>query len=60
MPSHPHFYHVERMYSSPDIDRGIKSRRMRWAGLEACMDTQEVYTNFGWKSSREESTWKII
>jgi hypothetical protein len=29
------------MYSSPNIDRG---RIMRWAGHEASIDAQEIYT----------------
>jgi hypothetical protein len=43
------------MYSSPNIDRG---RIMRWAGHAASIDAQNIYTNYGWKSSREVSTWK--
>jgi hypothetical protein len=28
---------LHKLYSSPDIIRQIKSRRMRWAGHVACM-----------------------
>jgi hypothetical protein len=28
---------LHNLYSSPDINRKIKSRRMRWAGHVACM-----------------------
>jgi hypothetical protein len=28
---------LHNLYSSPDISRQIKSRRMRWAGHVACM-----------------------
>jgi hypothetical protein len=32
------------MYSSPDIIRQVKSRRMRWAGHVACMEEErKVY-----------------
>ena len=32
------------LYSSPNIVRGIKSRRMRWAGHVACMgERRDVY-----------------
>jgi len=40
-------------YSSPNIVRVIKSRRMRWAGHVARMGRGEVYTGFwwGWKET---------
>jgi hypothetical protein len=28
---------LHKLYSSPDIIRQVKSRRMRWAGYVACM-----------------------
>jgi hypothetical protein len=31
----------------------IKSRRMRWAGHVACMETGEVHTGFWWRDLRE-------
>jgi hypothetical protein len=34
------------LYSSPNIVRVIKSRRMRWAGHVACMGREEVFTGF--------------
>jgi hypothetical protein len=36
------------LYSSPNIVRVIKSRRMRWAGHVARMGREEVYTWFWW------------
>jgi hypothetical protein len=39
-------YHL---YSSPDIVRVIKSRRMRWGGHVARM-VGEVFTGFGWEA----------
>jgi hypothetical protein len=37
---------VYNLYSSPNIVRVIKSRRMRWAGHVACMGRGEVFTGF--------------
>jgi hypothetical protein len=34
------------LYSSPNIIRVIKSRRLRWAGHVACMGREEVHTGF--------------
>jgi hypothetical protein len=42
------------LYSSPNIIRVIKSRRMRWAGYVARMgEKREVYTGFWWGDLRE-------
>jgi hypothetical protein len=38
------------LFSSPDIIRMIKSRRMRWAGHVACMRVREICTKFWLKS----------
>jgi hypothetical protein len=41
-------------YSSPDIIRQIKSRRMRWAGHVACMvEERKLYKVFRWESLKE-------
>jgi len=45
------------LYSSPDIIRQIKSRRMRWAGHVARMGEESVQ-GFGGKARRKETTWK--
>jgi hypothetical protein len=37
------------LYSSPDIMRGIKSRRMRWAGHAARMGGQEGAYRLWWE-----------
>jgi hypothetical protein len=47
----------ERLYSSPNINRRIKSRRMRWAGHVARMGDESVQ-GFGVKSLKKETTWK--
>jgi hypothetical protein len=45
------------LYSSPDIIRQIKSRRMRWAGHVARMG-EECIQGFDGKARRKETTWK--
>jgi hypothetical protein len=40
-------------YSSPNIIRVIKSRRMRWAGHVAVWGKREVHTGFWWGDLRE-------
>jgi hypothetical protein len=45
------------LYSSPDIIRQIKSRRMRWAGHVARMG-EECEQGFDGKARRKETTWK--
>jgi hypothetical protein len=49
---------LHRLYSSPNIVRVIKSRRMRWAGHVAHMGRREVFTGFDWEARREETTGK--
>ena len=41
------------LYSSPNIFRVIKSRRMRWAGHVARMGRRKAYTGFWWGNLRE-------
>jgi hypothetical protein len=48
---------LHNLYSSPDIIRQIKSRRMRWAGHEARMG-EECVQGFGGKARRKEVTCK--
>ena len=45
------------MYSSPNIIRVIKSRRMKWAGYVARMGERRVQ-GFGGETWGYESTWK--
>jgi len=40
------------LYSSPNIIRMIKSRRMSWAGHVARMGRREVYTGIWWEILR--------
>ena len=41
------------LYSSPNIGRVIKSRKMRWVGHLARMGRGEAYTGFWWGNLRE-------
>jgi PAS domain-containing protein len=41
------------LYSSPNIIRVSKSRRMRWAGQVARMGERDVHTGFWWGDLRE-------
>jgi len=41
-----HNEELNDLYCSPNIVRGIKSRRMRWAGHVARMGRGEAYTGF--------------
>jgi hypothetical protein len=45
------------LYSSSNIVRQIKSRRMRWAGHVARMG-EECVQGFDGKARRKENTWK--
>jgi hypothetical protein len=47
---------LHNLYSSPNIVRVIKSRRMGWAGHVARMG-REVCTGFWWGNLREEDRW---
>jgi hypothetical protein len=48
---------LHSLYSSPNIVRVIKSRRMRWAGHVARMGGGEMcLQGFGWDARRQETT----
>jgi hypothetical protein len=49
-----HIEDLHNLYSSPDIIRQIKSRRMRWAGHVARMgEERKLYRAFWWESPKE-------
>jgi hypothetical protein len=52
-----HNEELHNMYSSTNIMKQIKSRRMRWAGHVACMG-EKCVQRFGGKARRKESTRK--
>jgi hypothetical protein len=49
---------LHNLYSSPNIVRVIKSRRMRWAGHVARMGEGRGLQGFGWEARRQETTGK--
>jgi hypothetical protein len=48
-----HSEELHNLYSSPDIIRQIKSRRMRWERMG-----QKCVQGFDGKAIRKETTWK--
>jgi hypothetical protein len=48
-----HKEELNNLYSSSNIVRMIKSRRMRWAGHERVWGTGETYAGFCWGNLRE-------
>jgi hypothetical protein len=49
---------LHNLYSSPDIIRQIKSRRMQWAGHVAHVGVGETCAGFWWESRKEKTAWK--
>jgi hypothetical protein len=52
-----HSEELNNLYSTPDIIRQMKSRRMRWAGHVAHMGEECVHS-YGGKARRKETTRK--
>jgi hypothetical protein len=48
-----HNEELHNLYSSPDIIRQVKSRRMRWAGHVARMGEERKCTTFWWEIPKE-------
>jgi hypothetical protein len=48
-----HNEELHNLYSSPNIIRMIKSRRMRWAGHVARMGEKRVHIEYWWESQKE-------
>jgi hypothetical protein len=51
-----HNEELHNLYSSPDIIRQVKLRRMRWAGHVERMG--EKCTRFWWESPKEKDHWE--
>jgi len=57
-----HLLHNEDLhnfYFSQNIIRLIKSKRIRWVGHVACVRDEKYIQNFGQKSRRKETSWKM-
>ena len=52
-----HKEELKGLYSSPNIVRVIKSRRVRWAGHVARMGKGEEYTGCWWGNQRGRDRW---
>jgi hypothetical protein len=48
-----HNEELHNLYSSPDIIRKIKLRRMRWAGHVVRMGEERKFARFWWESPKE-------
>jgi hypothetical protein len=48
-----HSVELHNLYSSPDIIRQIKSRRMRWADMWHAWERREECTGFWWENPKE-------
>jgi hypothetical protein len=51
---------LHSLYSSPNIVRVIKSRRLRWAGHVACMREGEVFTRFWLGRPKVRDHWEDV
>jgi hypothetical protein len=50
-----HNEELHNMYSSPNIIRMIKSRRMRWEGHKARMGRRGMHIGYWWESQKERN-----
>jgi hypothetical protein len=53
-----HSGELHNFYTSPDIIREIKSRRMKWVGYLAHMGEGRKLYRFWWNSPKEKTTSK--
>jgi hypothetical protein len=55
-----HSDELHGLYSSPNIVRVIKSRRMRWAGHVAFMGRGEVFTGYWFGGPKGRDHWEDL
>jgi hypothetical protein len=55
-----HNYELHSLYSSPNIVRVIKSRKMRWAGHAAYVGKGEVFTGFWLGDPKGRDHWEDL
>jgi len=55
-----HNEELNDLYSSPNIVRVIKSRRMRWAAHVACMGEERGCIGSWWGNRRERDHWEDL
>jgi hypothetical protein len=53
-----HSEELHNLYSSPDIIRQVKSRRMRWARHVARMGEERKVHKFWWESPKKRDHWE--
>jgi hypothetical protein len=51
---------LHSLYSSPNIVRVIKSRRMRWVGHVAHMERGELFTGFWLGDPKRRDHWEDL
>jgi hypothetical protein len=51
---------LHSLYSSQNIVKVIKSRRMRWVGYVACMGAGEVFTGFWLGGLKVRDRWEEL
>jgi hypothetical protein len=52
-----HNEELHNLYSSPNIIRIMKSRRMRWAMHVARMGRRRMHISYWWESQKETDHW---
>jgi hypothetical protein len=53
-----HNEELHNLYSSPNIIRMSKSRRMRWAGHVARMGRRGMHIRYWWEIQKERDPWE--